>query len=64
MNIYTRKDIILFTEDPRLENAIGKKVYAADSPSSLLSLANKIKTSLAKMPQFPRFLSNSRLKYV
>ncbi len=34
---YTRKDIICFTDDPRLENAIGKKVYAADSPSSLLS---------------------------
>ena len=37
---YTRKDIICFTDDPRLENAIGKKVYAADSPSSLLSLAS------------------------
>ena len=40
MSKYTRKDIICFTDDPRLENAIGKKVYAADSPSSLLSLAN------------------------
>ena len=37
---YTRKDIICFIDDPRLDNAIGKKVYAADSPSSLLSLAN------------------------
>ena len=37
---YTRKNIICFTDDLRLENAIGKKVYAADSPSSLLSLAN------------------------
>ena len=37
---YTRKNIICFTDDPRLENAIGKKVYAADSPSSLLSLAS------------------------
>ena len=36
----TRKNIICFTDDLRLENAIGKKVYAADSPSSLLSLAN------------------------
>ena len=40
MSKYTRKDIICFTDDPRLENAIVKKVYAADSPSSLLSLAN------------------------
>lgn len=37
---YTRKDIICFTDDPRLENAIGKKVYAADSPTILLILAN------------------------
>ena len=37
---YTRKDIICFTDDPRLENAIGKQVYGAYSPSSLLSLAN------------------------
>jgi len=27
-------------------------------------MLDKIKTSLAKMPQFPRFLSNSLLKYV
>ena len=40
MDEYTRKDIICFTDDLRLDNAIGKKVYAADSPSSLLSLAN------------------------
>ena len=40
MDKYTRKDIICFTDDLRLDSAIGKKVYAADSPSSLLSLAN------------------------
>ena len=37
---YTRKDMICFTDDLRLENAIGKKVYASDSPSDLLTLAN------------------------
>ena len=37
---YTRKDIICFTDDPRLENAIGKKVYGADCPTHLLILAN------------------------
>ena len=37
---YTRKDIICFTDDPRLENAIGKKVYVADCPTILLILAN------------------------
>lgn len=39
MGKYTRKDIILFTEDPRLENSIGKKVYASDNPTNLLLLA-------------------------
>ena len=37
---YTRKDEIFFTDDPRLENAIGKKVYASDNPTNLLLLAN------------------------
>ena len=40
MEKYTRKDIILFTDDPRLKNAIGKQVYGADCPTHLLSLAN------------------------
>ena len=40
MDEYTRKDIILYTDDPRLENAIGKKVYVADCPTILLILAN------------------------
>lgn len=40
MDEYTRKDIICFTDDLRLDNAIGKKVYGADSPSDLLFLAN------------------------
>ena len=40
MDMYTRKDEIFFGDDIRAEKAIGKKVYAADSPSSLLSLAN------------------------
>ena len=40
MSKYTRKDIICFTDDPRLENAIGKKVYGADCPTDLLFLAN------------------------
>ena len=40
MDEYTRKDIILYADDPRLENAIGKKVYVADCPTILLILAN------------------------
>ena len=40
MDEYTRKDIILFADDPRVENAIGKKVYGADCPTILLILAN------------------------
>lgn len=37
---YTRKDEIFFTDDPRLKNAIGKKVYGANCPTDLLILAN------------------------
>ena len=37
---YTRKDEIFFGDDPRLKKAIGKKVYAADNPTTLLTLAN------------------------
>ena len=37
---YTRKDIIFYTDDHRLDNAIGKKVYVADCPTILLILAN------------------------
>ena len=40
MEKYTRKDIILFTDDPRLKNAIGKLVYGADCPIHLLTMAN------------------------
>ena len=40
MSKYTRKDIIFFADDPRLENAIGMKVYASDNPTNLLRLAN------------------------
>lgn len=36
---YTRKDEIFLTDDPRLKNAIGKEVYAANIPTNLLSLA-------------------------
>ena len=43
---YTRKDIIFFGDDPRLKNAIGKKVYGADSPSDLLFLANEFDPDL------------------
>ena len=38
---YTRKDEIFFTDDPRLENAIGKKVYAADNSIDLLLHARR-----------------------
>ena len=37
---YTRKDIIFFGDDPRLENAIGNKVFVGNNPTDLLSLAN------------------------
>ena len=37
---YARTDEIFFTDDLRLDNAIEKKVYAADSPTDLLTLAN------------------------
>ena len=37
---YTRKDIICFIDDPRLENAIGKQVYGENSLTTLLTLAN------------------------
>lgn len=37
---YSRKDIIVFTDNPRLKNAIGKQVYGDDSPTDLLTLAN------------------------
>ena len=40
MDEYTRKDEIFFTDDPRLKNAIGKKVYGANCPTDLLILAN------------------------
>lgn len=40
MDEYTRKDIICFTDDLRLGNAIGKKVYVADCLTDLLYLAN------------------------
>ena len=40
MDEYTRKDIICFTDDLRLDNAIGKKVYGADCLTDLLLLAN------------------------
>lgn len=38
---YTRKDEIFFGDDPRAENAMGKKVFGGDSPTDLLFLANK-----------------------
>ena len=37
---YTRKDIICFIDDPRLDNAIGKQVYGENSLTTLLTLAN------------------------
>ena len=37
---YTRKDVIFYTDDPRLENVIGKHVYGADCPIHLLTMAN------------------------
>ena len=37
---YIRKNIICFTDDLRLDNAIGKQVFGADSPTTLLTLAN------------------------
>lgn len=37
---YTRKDEIFYGDDPGLENAIGKKVYASNDPTFLLTLAN------------------------
>ena len=37
---YTRTDEIFFTNDLRLDNAIGKQVFGADSPTDLLFLAN------------------------
>ena len=40
MDEYTRKDIIFLTDDPGLENAIGKQVYASDNLTDLLQLAN------------------------
>lgn len=41
MTKYTRKDIIFFGDDPRSENAMGKKVFGGDSPTDLLFLANE-----------------------
>ena len=43
---YTRKDIICFTDDPRLENAIGKKVFGENSLTNLLFLANECNPDL------------------
>ena len=40
MDEYTRKDIICFTDDLRLDSTIGKKVYGADCLTDLLLLAN------------------------
>lgn len=40
MDKYTRKDIICFTGDLRLDSAIGKKVYGDDNLTDLLTLAN------------------------
>lgn len=37
---YTRKDIIVFGDDPRSESAIGKKVYVSNDLTDLLALAN------------------------
>ena len=37
---YVRTDEIFFTNDLRLDNAIGKQVFGADSPTDLLFLAN------------------------
>ena len=37
---YTRTDEIFFTNDLRLDNAIGKQVFGANSPTDLLFLAN------------------------
>ena len=37
---YTRKDEIVFGDDPRLENAIGKKVYVSNNLTDLVALAN------------------------
>ena len=36
MDEYTRKDIICFTDDLRLDNVIGKKVYGGDCLTDLL----------------------------
>ena len=38
---YTRKDEIFFGDDPRSENAIGKKVFGGNNPTDLLFLANE-----------------------
>lgn len=40
MDEYTRKDEIFFGDDPRVENAIGKKVFGGNNPTDLLFLAN------------------------
>lgn len=37
---YIRKDEIFFGDDPRAENAMGKKVYGGNNPTELLFLAN------------------------
>ena len=39
-NIYTPSDIIEFAEDERLQNLIGKKVYASWSKEACLYMAN------------------------
>lgn len=37
---YTREDIIIFSDDPRAQEAIGKKCYFADSANLVLKHAN------------------------
>ena len=37
---YTKEDVIIWADDPRLEGAIGKECYFADSPTAALNYAN------------------------
>lgn len=49
MSEYTRDDIIIFSDDKRLKDAIGKECYFSDSPNTIILDINKNKIKPYKL---------------
>lgn len=48
---YTKEDIIIFSDDERLKDAIGKECYFSDYPNYIITDINEDKCSLSKLEE-------------